>query len=445
MYRSMPAGRPYVCPRCAGVELGPLSGGPVVCSRCRTPQTLPDRSAILAPRGVPPLPSNDPGRLAQLRMQDGRPRMPTPTLLAVLGGPTIQVGREAEAMAIWQSLRARSAQNDVAASEDLSLLTLMLAQHDALQAQGELPQALTESALDVVVLPRHRQEMLGRLCRVAASRGDRPRALGLLSLMNPSAMELDSDSEYRLSTAVVAALDRDGTRMLQVLGPQKDAIPIADSMDDLASVLRAHAYELAGNVPAASQILRELSSPRVLALVQSRFPMLQLCAQSSHAYNAVASQQAAQRAAASAGGIGMLFGGILAVIGLMELAVGAGVALFSDGDGLAAGAINGGIGLVLFSVGVALIVRARGKSKRAAWLRLHGLSLTARIVGADRTGTEINDVPLMRFQLQVAGPHGPYVASFTKLVPPHEVAMIIGKEVRVRAHPQQLSEVILEE
>jgi hypothetical protein len=42
-------------------------------------------------------------------------------------------------------------------------------------------------------------------------------------------------------------------------------------------------------------------------------------------------------------------------------------------------------------------------------------------------------------------PQGPYVASFDKLAPKHDVAMIMGREVRVRANPQQLTEVILED
>lgn len=107
-----------------------------------------------------------------------------------------------------------------------------------------------------------------------------------------------------------------------------------------------------------------------------------------------------------------------------------------------AGEIAESLFLVL---GVVIVMRARAKGKRAGWLRLHGLSLTARVVGASRTGTEINDVPVMRFQLQVAGPQGPYPATFDKLTPEHQVAMVIGREVRVRANPQQLSEVILEE
>lgn len=444
MYRTNPHERLYICPQCASPERAPLQGGPVVCARCRTPYTLPDRSAVLA-APPPQRPSNDPARLAHLRVQDGRPRIPPPTLIAVLGGNDIQPGRESEAIAIWQSLRARAQHGDVAASEDLTLLTLMIAQCDAMKAQAELTEALSESALDAAVLPRHRQEQLGRLCRVAVARGERARAGGLLGLMVPAATELETDSEFRVSTAFVAAMDRDGARILDALGPQKDAVPIADSMDELASVIRAHGYELMGNAAAASQILRELPNTRTLAAVQERYPSLGLCAQSSHAFVQATSQAAAQHAAASAGGVSLLIGGILALIGLIELAVGVGIAVFADADGLVAGAINGLVGLVMIVIGVVLVLRGRAKGRRAGWLRLHGLSLGARIVNATMTGTRINDVPIFRFMLHVAGPQGPYQAAFDKLVPEHQVAMLLGRDVRVRANPTQLTEVILEE
>lgn len=444
MYREMPADRGWVCPRCASAERGPLQGGPVACSRCRTPFTLPDRSAMLTAPQTPPMPSNDSMRIAQLRPQDGRLRLTPPTLQAVLGGDSIQPGREQEAIMVWQSLRARAQQGDVAASEDLSFLTLVIAQLESMQSQQDFTIALSESALDASVLPRHRQEQLGRLCRLAAARGDRGRVLGLLAMMNPNPQELDSDSEYRVSCAMLAVLDRDGARMLALLGPQKDAVPITDSMDAMASVFRAHAYELTGNIQAASQILRELPDPRILQLVQGRFQSMGLCAQSSQSYMQVQTQQAAQRAAASAGGIGCAIGVILALVGLIELAVGIGIAVASDA-GLVGGAINGGIGVLMGIIGFVLVVRARAKGKHAAWLRTNGVSLVARVVDAQPTGTLINKVPVYRFTLQVSGPQGPYPASFDKLTPEHQVAMLMAREVRVRANPQKLAEVILEE
>src|SRR5579859_5272888 len=107
-YRSAPAGRLYMCPGCSTPQQGPPQGGPVACPQCRAPFTLPDRSAMLGNPGMIAPVNNDPQRLQQLRMQDGRPRLAPPTLQAVLGGNTIQPGRAQEAIAIWQSLRARA-------------------------------------------------------------------------------------------------------------------------------------------------------------------------------------------------------------------------------------------------------------------------------------------------------------------------------------------------
>jgi hypothetical protein len=182
-------------------------------------------------------------------------------------------------------------------------------------------------------------------------------------------------------------------------------------------------------------------------MVRSRFPALQLCAQSAAIYETATTQQAAQRAATGASFIGMLVGGILGLTGVILLIVGgATMALAGSVDGdLVGGGVSLGFGLLLIVIGIVVIGRARAKAKRAAWLRTHGLALTARIVGAERTGTEINDVPVYRFVLQVAGPHGPYASSFNKLAPEHQVAMAIGREVRVRADPTKLDEVILEE
>ena len=444
-YRDAQTPRFYVCPGCSAPEQGPAQGGPAACSRCRTPFTLSDRSAMLANPGQIAQPDNNPQRLAQLRMQDGRPRLTPPTLQAVLGGENVQPGREQEALAIWQSLRARSAAGDVSASEDMSMLSLLIAQVPAYADQKLLQVAVAESTFDAAVLPRHKQEQLGRVVRLAVAAGDRARALRYLSWMMPNAPELDADSEFRVSSAVVATMDRDPQRVLGLLGPQKDAIPIVDSMDAMASVFRANAFEAMGNPAAAQQILNELPEARILDLVRSRFPTLQLCPQSAGAYQAATTQQAAQRAASGAGFIGVLMGGILALSGVITLLAGGIPLAISGGADVVGAAIPMAIGGVLLVLGVVLVVRGRAKGKRAAWLRMNGLSLPARIVNAERTGTMINDVPVYRFILQVQGPHGPYQASFNKLAPEHQVAMIMGREVRVRADPSKLAEVILEE
>lgn len=444
---STPATRLYLCPACSAPSPGPAQGGPARCARCGAPCTLPDRSALLArPIHVPP-PDNDPARLAQLRLQDGRPRFAPPTLAAVLGGNDIQPGREQEAMMIWQSLRTRAAAGDVSASEDLSMLTLLIAQLPSMSGREDVTEALGESAFDAAVLPRHKQEQLGRLVRRAVARGDRARALRYLSWMTPSPPELDADSEARVAAAMVATLDRDGQRVLVLLGQQKDAVPIVDSMDALASVVRANAWEMLGNVAAATQILHELPQPGVLDAVRKAFPALRLCQVSAPGYQAAATAQAAERAAAGAGMIGTMLGLGLGLPGVILVAIGVGtlVTSWGESEAILGAIISFVIGGALAGFGGLAFFGARAKAKRAAWLRTNGLSLPARIVNAERTGTEINDVPVYRFVLEVAGPRGPYRASFDKLAPEHEVARALGAEVRVRADPQKLEDVLLED
>lgn len=440
-YRESGPARLFVCRQCHGPSEGPAQGGQAACSRCRAPNYLVDRARILVPQPAMEV-SNDPGRIQQLRVQDGRPRLPTPTLQAVLGGMNIQPGREQEAILLWQSLRSRSENGDMAASEDLALLTLMLGNQASIKAQPGMVQALAESALDAAVLPRHKQEQLGRLARLALSTGDLQRGDLFLSAMSSQAPELDADSEYRVSHAVRATVANDPGRVLTLLGPQKDAIPIADSMDALASVFRANAHERMGNVQGAAQILRELPDPKVLERVRETYAGLQLCAQAGSTYTAGANKDAAGRAAASAAGVGLLMGVIFMLTGI-GLSIGGAVSF--AGAGLQSGAPLLGIGGVMLVVGLVVTLRARSKGKRAAWLRIHGIQAEARVVQVGRTGTEINNVPVMLLTLQIHGQSGPYTATIKKLIPHYQVAQLMGQTIRVRIAPDNPQEMIMEE
>ena len=297
------------------------------------------------------------------------------------------------------------------------------------------------------MLPRHKQEQLGRLVRRAMIAGDRQRAQRYLAWMIPNAPELDADSEFRVSSAVVATMDRDAQRVLVLLGPQKDAIPIVDSMDPLASVLPRERLRDAGQRPAGVGHPARAARPADARHGAVVLPgAAALPAVGRRPTRRRSTQQAAKRAAAGAGAIGCLVGVILGFTGLVLAVVGVATALATrDGFGDPGLVVLPAIGVVLLVVGVVVVLMARAKGKRAAWLRTNGLSLAARIVNAERTGTMINDVPVYRFILQVAGPNGPYPASFKKLTPEHEVAMAMGRDVRVRANPNKLDEVLLED
>lgn len=441
VYRAAIPARWYVCPACYAAAQGPLAGGPVACTQCGTQTALPPRDLSQrssGPAGDP----NDPARLAQLRMQDGRARHASPGLVAVLGGESILPGREREAMMVWQQLRQRAASGDPGASEDMTVLTMILTQHPAFRDQALLVRALVESALDASVLPRHRQEHLATLCRRAVSEGHRDEALQLLHAMDPMGPELDSDSQYRVSAAAVATLERDGRRVLWVLGERKDAVPIADHLDPMASVFRANAYELLGQPALAAAILHELPSLELLALVQGRFPDLRLCAQSGTTYSAAAQASAADRAGEGASNVDVLMGRALFVGGVFAALMGVASAFWDEDHGGAVPAMV--TGAILFGIGLRMLLRGRTNAKKARWLMVHGIPLRARIVGAELTGTSVNDVPVMRIRVEVAGASGPYPAMFTQLTPQHEAALLVGKEIRVRANPQNPTEIAID-
>ncbi len=391
------------------------------------------------------MPANDAQRLAELRVQDGRPKLMTPSLRALLGGDDIQPGRAQEALVIWQSLRGRAAGGDVAASEDMGLLMLKLANHPRTGDDTELILALTESSLDAAVLPRHRQEHLSRLCRRAVIAGDAARALSVLGEMDPAPQDLESDSEYRIAATLVALLTRDPARALALLGSQKDAIPIDDSCDSLASVLRAHAHELMGDVNTAARVLRELPDQGLVQAVRAAYPALALCEQSSTIYLATLAAEGAARARRNASSFKRGLGLAIALLGLFLGIAGYAMAVLvdeQDADSVGYGFVGLG-GLVLLAA-LALLVSAYRSGRRAEWLRLNGKRLRAMFAAAEPTGTLINRVRVYVLTLQVQGEQGPYTVTLQRPLLEHELSQLVGSSVFVRVHPADGSELVLE-
>lgn len=234
-----------------------------------------------------PLASNDAARLAQLRgQQEQRPqRGPSPQLTAALGAPSILPGREQEAYEIWRGLGARASEGDAAAGEDLVMLTLLLA--NELSGADKLAElrALTQQTLAAVRLTRHRQEHLGRLCRLAVREGDSAAAFEALSAMVVDPPDLESDSELRVSAAAVATLLGTSQYVLAILGARAGDVPLDESVQPLAIVLRAHAHEQLGQLSSATQALRELPHFGMFTDIAATFAVLRLCPKSSTQYD----------------------------------------------------------------------------------------------------------------------------------------------------------------
>jgi hypothetical protein len=440
-FRQAPSTRFYLCPGCSTPQSGPQQGGTASCPTCHAPCALRSRSPATDARTLP-MPDNSPERLQMLRMQDASARGLPATLAAVLGGAGLQVGREQEALAIWQSLRSRAAQGDVAASEDLTMLTLMLSQHPPVERVPNLVAALNESACDVAVLPRHRAMQLGLLAREAARAGDLESARRYLSSMAPNAPELEADSQLRITAAVVATVGGDPRGVLAALGVSKAAVPLAEIFAAMATVLRANALEQVGDLAAAQQLLTgEMASPHVLDAVRRNFPAQKLCERSGASYTVVATTASATSARWRASLIGLIFGVPLTIAGIVELTS----SLSSDAMAFSSVfAIFPLMGAGLTVAGVVTVVRALLAGQRAASLSLNGLSLEARVLDATPTMATVNHVPEYRLTLEVAGPQGPYRATQKKVLRDHQLTALIGHTVLVRANPNKLDDLIFE-
>jgi len=252
--------------------------------------------------------------------------------------------------------------------------------------------------------------------------------------------------------------------VLHCLGAHDDAYPIADTWDPTAAILRANALERLGDVAAAVHALRTRMSREnqggraTMEAILRNHPSLALCSQSFPIAIQGHSQVAALTCwAASGGSVGSVFYftglGICALGVVLALGIGAsiGFAGVASGD---SEAIFGG----LFSAVITLVCTIplgaifafvgrglRNKGKRAAWLRMYGIPLQGRVRGMNGTGLSINNVPMMRVEIEIVHPSaGPSVASFDRLLDGTLRGLAPGAMVPVRVHPENPREIILE-
>jgi hypothetical protein len=444
--------RVLLCNQCLAPVQAPLSGGQVACQRCGTANPIPPRDdrAPLAPPGRPAVAEAD--RINRLRAQDGKPWLPPPSIQSLFEGGGIPDWKVQEAMAVWNHARTELRQTaSFDAGERIVFLTSLLGSRFGRANEPWVQRGLYESALDVVTLPRQKQMMRGGLARAAGRDGDWASAETWLAPCDPQSDDLESDSEWRVSRAYIDTGRRDWNAVISVLGRTPDEVPIRDSMDTLAAVLRANAWEQAGQLPTATQLLMmemakgPQSRETMRRIIEYHAP-LALCAGSFAGADAQYSQEAAKVAGASmGGGVGsFLFG-----LGALFLLASAGLGIWAavDRSATSTGALSALMGLVpagliMFFIGRGL----RNAGKRAERLRLHGVRGQGTVLGIERTGTEINNVPMMRIRLRVQLPGmPPYEAETKMLVPPQVLVQLTpGTGVSVRVDPQNPADVMIE-
>ncbi len=459
--------RVLFCENCGGPLESAVQGGAVPCTFCKATNAVRPRLDRFQSVGAS---VSEPERLGRLRMQDGVPMVAPPSLAGLVAGNAIPDYKLSEAFDLFQATRREvKTTQSPEASERLYFLTVMASGTLALKGDFTRVRALLETALDVVVLQRHQNCLRAMLARNAVREGDGASAEQWLSGCDPRSDDLASDSDYRVSKALLETGRGDFQAVLQTLGRSNDEIPTQDALDEAATVIRANALEKLGDVNGAVQLLRERMGRssafgrQALEQFVRVYPSLSLCATSLPQASGQHTQVAAKGAAARAGGnvgyilIGVGVVSVLFTVGIMAITMIPMLGMsFAPGMPSGMGLAIGGTELfVCFIVGVTTVLpvgimgligwKFIAKSREAAWLRQNGVPAHAQIRSVSTTGTRINNVPVVRIDLGYQSPAGPQQASSEMLMPFHlQTQLVPGASVPIRVHPQDPSKVLIE-
>lgn len=438
--------RVLLCPNCAAPSEVPPTGGLNYCGYCGyQSQLVPRNQTPLAPQGRGHV--NEIQRLQNLRAQDGKPLLPPPALQPLMEAGQLASWKIDEAVQIWQSTRQQlSTSQDFNAAEQLLFLTMMLANHYSQTKDDMRQRAMFESALEAFSLPRHQQVMRGFLARNAVKEGDIAAAEQWIAPCDPASDDLQSDSAYRISRAMIETAKGDFNAVLKVIGRSQTEVPIMDAMDAIATVLRANAWEKLGNMQQAVEVLQQYmgeggaSGRMTIKAVIDNYASWNLCQQCLAAAEAGYAQKASATAAARAGG-GV--GPMLFYLGLMML-VGALVAVvllifgYSTG-GVIPGPLIAGVIMTLIGRGI------KKAAEKAAYLRTHGIQTMGKVLQVSRTGTKINNVPQYQITLQITLEGSQHQVSTKMLMDPSSAGQFkAGLSLPVRVDPKDPQSVMLE-
>jgi hypothetical protein len=345
--------------------------------------------------------------------------VPPATIADLLGHGALLPWKVQEAQTVWLATRRETATTaSPEAAERLLALTIALANHLTVQNDRERLRALFEGALDVFSLPRQCQFMRGYLARHAIAEGDLAAAEEWLAPCDPASDDLQTDSSYRFSVALLATAKGNLKAVVEVLGKSPEDVPILDMWADPCTVLRANAWEKSGERGLASRQLRMrmLVAGRAGRQAMDGFvalhPPLRLCAttldtaRSAHMAEAIqneASVAAARRQRGAFRGM-RIFGVLLVVVGAVALAINDGLVIFA--------LIVSGVGvfyLLLSLLGVRDLPRA---VQRAEHLYRTGVQGYAGVVGVlwdeDQNGGTLDLV------IEVAGHPDATTRSFSR-------------------------------
>jgi len=447
--------RALICAGCGETLVGPVTATRLDCHRCGRHHELPprDERAELAAARAARAGLREEDRLAGLLAQDGQD-LPTPPGLEDLAGTGVRADNHADAFARWQQARLLVAEEgDPAAAARLAWLSRILRSYYSYIDHDELRgRAIVETSLDLLPDPVVRQVLRCALARSAASRGDLDCAEGWLAACDPDSPSLDADTQYRLARAYLATRQERYREVLHLLGRRLEDVPLADTGDFLAAVLRANALERTGRLAeAAAGLARVMAGggESSIARCVAFNPEIDPCPQSLPLARTLLAKRRRQdrwqwlgRALARRGGhVWLIVGAAEVALGLVALCLAA-LALTVGGLEFLSAAPRGVLalaGLVLLLTGLplgGLGLLARHGAKLERRLRREGRPASARVIKAFATGRRAGGRPELAFVLSVqAAGEAAYRTLHRDVVPVDGLGPLAGAVLPVRVDP----------
>lgn len=384
------------------------------------------------------------------RAQDGKPLLPPPNIAFLWeNGNEIPPHREAEALLAWQGARKRAAATDIGAGEEVSMLTRALASKAEEAGDFARVRALIEAGLECAPLPRQRAVLLGAMARASVRAGDVESARAWLACFEPP-QDLEADSEYRITIAVVATARGDFGGVLSAIGSTFGELAIQDALDPMAIIFRVNALERLGRSQEATQQLNQLMSAgagarTIVERIQKQYQRLNLCQATLPAVMSAHEQQA--RASAGSGGI--LMGAILIGVSLLPFLITSVIAITETISSRGKFSLHSFVP-VPFTLIFVLAFGSWGWRTLRQGLRerrvfAEGIRTQARVVSARPTGVRINDIPEMQIELVAQLPQ-PVQTRIRLVVDPGQQHMLTpGTMVFIRLDPSQPDVAVLEQ
>lgn len=447
--------RVLICPQCGAPFDSHPKGGEFTCEYCHTKMTIAPRHVHEGDSSSKKLFASEAHRFELLRSQDSKPLMPPPSIRKFNVAGSLPDSKADQAMEEWQKTRKKMEKEAAFQIEErFYFLTMMLYGQLSRKKDQRRQRALLETALELFKERRYIEEMRGMLARNAAREDDLIAATEWMEKCDSQSADIYVDTSYRFSNAYIETMRENWDKVLTLLGNNINDVPIADHADVVCGVIRANAHENKGEVDLAKMQLIELMTQMPLNDKKVEATILaneayKLCNESYPLAKSELPSAARSDMPKKKGILGWIFRLGLLIGGTVLLILGATgntpefLLKVSSGDDPAM--VLGFIMLTWAFIGLGIkffVSRMRGN---AEYLQKHGIDADAKVLAFSKTGTKINDQPLVKLDLMITrDDQDPYQVSVKKIFAEEDMAFLeTGLTFPVKIHPKKKDKILI--